>query len=190
MQITSYFIGVKLDSAQFVDLFIALQRYFQSHNIDQSVVLQNILSMHITMYYLDAGLGMDEETQLIDDASRLSIKYRDLSITELKVGHFGAKDDYRVCYLNCLPGGIFSEINQYLTGTYGHDHIPENQFEFVPHISLFRIVDVAIYQEHKDAIESLIGNHIKDIDVSTLAKDIRLYKVCSLYRPEIQIELN
>lgn len=64
MQTTSHFIGIALDSSKLTDLFVDLQKYFRSHDVEGAIELQNILSLHITLYYLESSLAEDEKATI------------------------------------------------------------------------------------------------------------------------------
>jgi len=186
MQTTSHFIGLKLNSSKFVDLFVELQKYLDEHELEDSIVLQNILSLHITLYYLDSHLDKYERLRLLQDIAKVSSNGLP-TIAKLEVGYFGESTKERVCYLGCRPNDTATVLNEFFTKQYQYSHIPENQLAFVPHISLFRIKDPMAYAEHKTKIDSLIGEAITTIDYDNLVENLHLFQVNSLYNPEIQI---
>lgn len=188
MQTTSHFIGISLDSITFTDLFVDLQKYFRSHNLEGAIEFQNILSLHITLYYLESSLAEDKKAQLLQDASDLSSDGA-LSISGLKGSYFGEPEKERVCYIGCAENEQFKEMNQFFAKKYGYSQIPENQLTFVPHISLFRIHNPDAYAPHKAEVDVLISKAIQTIDQDSLLQGVHLYQVSSLFRPEIQIAL-
>ncbi|HPR09393.1 MAG TPA: hypothetical protein PLT04_02360, partial [Candidatus Saccharibacteria bacterium] len=58
MKTTSHFMGLSLDSSHFADLFVSLQQYFKSHDIESVIEFQNILTTHITLYYLESTISV------------------------------------------------------------------------------------------------------------------------------------
>lgn len=186
MQTTSHFIGISLDSSKFTDLFVDLQKYFRSHDLEGAIEFQNILSLHITLYYLESSLADDVKTQLLQDASDIS-SAGTLSISELKGSYFGEPGKERVCYIGCAENQKLKEINQFFTKKYGYTHIPENQLAFVPHISIFRINNPDAYTPHKAKIDELISRGVQAIDQNSLIQGVRLFQVSSLFCPEVQI---
>jgi 2'-5' RNA ligase len=126
MQTTSHFIGVSLESSKFTDLFVDLQKYFRGHDLEGAIELQNILSLHITLYYLERSLAEDEKTQLLQDASDMSLDVA-MSISGLKGSYFGESGKERVCYLGCAGNEKFKEMNQFFTEKYRYSQISENQ---------------------------------------------------------------
>src|SRR5688572_22171077 len=100
MQTTSHFLGISVDGSEFTDLFVDLQNYFRSHDLEGAIEFQNILSLHITLYYLESSLTEDEKTQLLQDASDISSDGA-LRISGLKGSYFGEPGKERVCYIGC-----------------------------------------------------------------------------------------
>lgn len=188
MQTTSHFIGISLDSSKFTDLFVDLQEYFKSHDLEGAIELQNILSLHITLYYLESSLAAEEKTQLLQDASDIPSDGV-LSISGLKGSYFGEPGKERVCYIGCAENGKFKEINQFFAKKYRYSQIPENQLAFVPHISLFRIYNLHAYAPHKAAINALIGKAVQTMDQESLMQGVHLFQVSSLFHPEVQVAI-
>ena len=188
MQTTSHFIGISLDSSKFTDLFVDLQKYFRSHDLDGATELQNILSLHVTLYYLESSLAENEKVQLLQDASEISSDGA-LSIYGLKGSYFGEPGKERVCYIGCAENEKFKEINQFFAKKYGYSQIPENQLAFVPHISLFRINNPDTYAPHKAEVDALISKAVRTIDQDYLLQGVHLYQVSSLFYPEVQIPI-
>jgi 2'-5' RNA ligase len=188
MQTTSHFIGISLDSSKFTDLFVDLQKYFRSHDLEGAIEFQNILSLHITLYYLESSLAENEKVQLSQDASEISSDGA-LSISGLKGSYFGEPGKERVCYIGCAENEKFKEINQFFAKKYRYSQIPENQLAFVPHISLFRIHNPDAYAPHKLAVDALISKATQAIDHDSLIKGVRLFQVSSLFHPEVQIPI-
>lgn len=188
MHITSHFIGISLDSSKFTDLFVDLQQYFRSHDLEGAIEFQNILSLHITLYYLESSLTEDEKTQPLQDASDMSSD-KMLGIAGLKGSYFGEPGKERVCYVGCAENERLKELNQLLAKKYEYSQIPENQLAFVPHISLFRINNPEAYTPHKAKIDTVINRALRTIDENSLIQGVRLYQVCSLFRPEVQIAI-
>lgn len=186
MQTTSHFVGLKLDSSKFVDLFIRLQKYINEHELQDSIVLQNILSLHITLYYLDSHLDEYERLRLLQDIAKISSNGLP-DISKLKIDYFGEPDKERVCYLGCESNDTLTTINEYFTKQYQYSQIPENKLAFVPHVSLFRIQDSTAYSPHKIEVDKLINKTIIALGYSSLVEGLHLFQVNSIYRPEIQI---
>jgi 2'-5' RNA ligase len=188
MQTTSHFIGVSLDSKYFVNTFIALQRYFKEHDLEKAVEFQNVLSLHITLYYLDKELTGSEKEQLQADIASLRTS-KEFVLTGLKASYFGEPGKERVCYVGCAENEVLRDINKYFAEKYKFDQIPENQLSFVSHISLFRITDSGAFASHRAAVDEIINATIESIETDELVTGLHLFQVSSLFHPEIQIAL-
>jgi 2'-5' RNA ligase len=185
MQTTSHFIGITLDSRQFVDLFVDLQQYLDKHGLKDVVEFQNILSLHITLFYLGSSVAEEEKAQILKDISGMPTE--SITIPQLKSGYFGEPGKERVCYLGCPQNKTLVEMNRFFAKKYEYSKIPENQLAFAPHVSLLRINNPELYAPHKAEIDQLINKNLQSIDYSSLVKGIQLFQVNSLFRPEIQI---
>lgn len=97
MQTTSHFIGLSLGSRYFVDTFIELQKYFKEHGLEKAVEFQNVLSLHITLYYLDNEITASDKEQIVADITSLS-ESKDFKLDGLKASYFGEPGKERVCY--------------------------------------------------------------------------------------------
>ena len=188
MQTTSRFIGVSLDSRHFVNTFIALQHYFKEHDLEKAVEFQNVLSLHITLYYLDKELTDSEKEQLQGDITSLRASKK-FALSGLKTSYFGEPGQERVCYVGCAENEVLKDTNKYFAEKYKFDQIPENQLSFVSHISLFRIVDSEAFASHRTAVDEIINANIESIETDELVTGLHLFQVSSLFHPEIQIAI-
>ena len=189
MQTTSHFVGISLDSAQFADMFIELQNYSIQHQLGTAMELQNVLSVHITLYYLEESLQEDQKAQLLADISTLSANKRAV-VSGLQGKYFGEPGKERVGYIGCEPNETLKAINEFFARRYNRTEIPENLLAFVPHISLFRIQDAEAFAAHKVSIDSIISAGLEKIDEAGLLKGLHLYRVNSWFHPEIQIPVS
>jgi 2'-5' RNA ligase len=167
-------------------LLVDLQGYFRSHNLEPTVELQNILSLHITLYYLGASVTDVEKTRILKDIADVSSR-QNLALSGLSTGYFGDPGAERVCYLGCPQNDELDEINRFFAEKYNYSKIPENLLKFVPHVSLFRISDPKLYAPHKAEVDALISKNIRTIDYGSLVEGIHLFEVNSLFHPEVQI---
>lgn len=188
MQTTSHFIGLSLGSRYFVDTFIELQKYFKEHGLEKAVEFQNVLSLHITLYYLDNEITASDKEQIVADITSLS-ESKDFKLDGLKASYFGEPGKERVCYIGCADNSTLTETNTYFTEKYNLDQIPENQLSFVPHISLFRISDSGQFAPHRAAVDEIINRNIQSIDTASLVTGLHLFQVNSSFQPEIQLAI-
>ncbi len=189
MQISSYFIGVLLDSSQFVDLFVKLQRYIEKRNLQNCLQLHNILSLHISLYYLEAKLDKETLATIIKDLSEISFQYKQLKISLSEIKYFENNLGKRLCYLDCSPEDELKNINKYFATKYKRNKILANQFNYIPHISLFNILDPKKYNTHKEQIDQIIKEELELINQTNIFKSFNIFKVNSFFHPEIQIPL-
>lgn len=188
MQTTSHFTGISLDGKYFANIFIALQQYFKEHGLEKVVEFQNVLSLHITLYYLDKGLTESEKEQLQADMVSLRTSKK-FALTGLRASYFGEPGEERVCYIGSTENEVLSDTNKYFAEKYKFDHIPENRLSFVPHISLFRITNSEAFVSHKNAVDEIINANIESIETDEFVTGLHLFQVSSLFRPEIQLTI-
>ena len=188
MRTTSHFVGASLDSSRFTDLFVKLQEYSTKHDLQDALKLQNVLSLHLTLYYLASSISKKEKAQILEDIADLSSNDK-LKISQLNGAYFGEPGKEQICYLSTAKNVKFEEINQFFAKKYDHSQIPENQLAFVAHISLFRIIDPVAFTAHKVEVDTIISKVVATVDCDNLAEGLHLFQVNSLYHPEIQIPI-
>jgi 2'-5' RNA ligase len=188
MKTTSHFVGAAIDCRRFADLFVELQNYFESHDLTSDIEFQNVLSLHITIYYLDSTLSTGEMNEILSDTTNINNE-GNVNISKLQVRYFGETNKERVCYLGCPKNQQLIEMNDFFTHKYKQSQIAENQLAFVPHISLFRIKNPERYNPHKAKIDTLISRSIETLEYESLISNLHLYQVSSLFHPEIQIPI-
>ncbi|MEK7570843.1 MAG: hypothetical protein AAB553_01085 [Patescibacteria group bacterium] len=187
MQITSYFIGIVLENAPFVTLFVRLQQYIKKHKLEDAVLLQNILSLHISLYYFDATLTEDQKKAVKEDAEHLSLMHETLEVSPIKGSYFNKGTNNTLCYITCSQTEVLEKLHSFFTKKYLSPNVPENQYAYIPHLSLFTILDSDKYAQHKKAVDQIIIEEIELLKKYSLVKDIQLFQVNSLFSPEIQI---
>jgi 2'-5' RNA ligase len=187
MKTTSHFIGLSLDSSHLVDLFVGIQQYLKSHNLESIIEFQNILSTHITLYYLESTISESDKARILRDILELSRQKP--VIDQLRGAYFGEPGKERVAYLSYGKNNRLEEINQFFAQKYNHSEVPENQLAFVAHVSLFRIHDTVAYTPHKPKIDALIAQALEEMSYDGLVGDLHLYQVSSLFHPEIQVPI-
>jgi 2'-5' RNA ligase len=189
MQISSYFVGVLLDSSQFVDLFVKLQRYIEKRNLQNCLQLHNILSLHISIYYFEEKLDKKTLAVIMKDLSGISSQYRQLKISVSEIKYFENNLGKRLCYLDCSPKYELKNINKYFAVRYKRNKILANQFSYIPHVSLFNILDPKKYNNYRKQIDQIIKEELKLINQANIFKSFNIFKVNSFFHPEIQIPL-
>ena len=142
------------------DLFDELCAYIRDHQLENSIQLQSRESLHITIYYLDALLSDSEQSSCLEllDAWAIARK-RNIHLRWCE--YFYRGDLPYILYI--VPDNIayFTNKNKQASEQLHRDDIVENQFPYAPHITIMRIIDVAKFALHADAIETIIQSHIE-----------------------------
>lgn len=186
MQPTSHFLATSLQTAVFTDLLVSLQRFCKEQRIEDCIELQNPLSLHITIYYLDAELTDYEHATIPILLNKWRSTYSNSSVRIGGHNFFFVNEQPHFCFLvprsTCDLGMIHNECAALMPNV-----LPKNQFTYTPHITLFTVKDFLRYAAHSQAIEKILNEHIQvmsDIDVFA---NFHLYAVDSNYSPQIQI---
>lgn len=66
MQTTSHFIWIELKTEIFSDIFVKVYNYIKENNIEDSILFQNPLSPHITLYYLEKDIKNKTKEEIKD----------------------------------------------------------------------------------------------------------------------------
>lgn len=188
MQTTSHFIWIELKTELLSDIFVKIFNYIKENNIQDSILFQNPLSMHITLYYLEKDINENTKNEIkeyinifnIDDSIKLSwFNYFSRWEWNNFVLYFTSKTD--------LP---LKKYRDKIHEKYNRSFVEDNNFIFSPHITFLRIQDSKVFEEHKKNIESIITDEIKKINYLDLnTRNIFLYGVNSKFKEEIQIKL-
>ena len=188
MQFTSHFVGVKFPENALSGLFVVLKQYVQNHSLHDSIVLVEPSTLHITLYYLDKTLSKSDKVfikKFISDHQY----YDDVCLQNLQF--FSHNNDLKVGYLSVLEEEPFRTMNCKLRESLSHDHIADNDFDFVPHCTLFLIKNSRQFADHKTNIENIVQTYLKT-NTRVRAEGIYLYGVNSasdfekfhIYSPE------
>lgn len=186
MNITSHFIGISLDSSVFVDLFVELQKYVKKNNIEGAIELQNPLSVHITLCYLDDSEGL--YSKLKEEINKLNDFYGDIQIKIKGFDIFKRDGLNYIYYLYPFKQQALVDINHKLKQSYPNE-IVDNNYPFNPHMTLFKIRKYQTYVSHKESIEAVIRRYLKIIQEKNVFKRFNLYAVNSEFSPQIQITI-
>lgn len=186
MLTTSHFIGIKIKSDLLVNLYIRLQKLVQGN--PSIIEFQNILSSHITLYYLPSILPNKIEKSIQDN---LISHNTPIPLWNLEgLGYFWS-DVLRICYLISSAKKELEELNaQFKKMLPEYANVSENTYPiFTPHITLFKIKNIEEFLAKKSKIEEIIQEEIEKLVGVTIFEDILLYRVNSQFDPEIQIPL-
>lgn len=183
MNPTSHFLGTTLNNKLFSGLFNSLQKYLKENNIENIIELQNLSSLHITLYYF--GKELDSSTLINIRADLKSLNNNIFPIYINQVHFFQKKSKDYLCYLSPLEIVKLSEINLTLKNKYLND-IEDNNYSYIPHITVFKIKNFSIYKDHEESILSIINSHLEKIKTKNSFKEFNFYSVDSNHSPQEQ----
>lgn len=181
---TSHFIGVSLDSTVFENLFYELSHYIEEHQLaGSSIELQRSDTLHITLYYLPSDLSGSD---MIHYREYLNSVQQDIEFRVSELAYFSRGDSPYILYI--LPSNIeyFQSQNTALASIFAHGDIEDNQYVYVPHMTILRILDHDVFAIHRASIENMIRRSIELLSRESLRYSIDLYRVDSLMQPELQ----
>lgn len=183
MEITSHFIGLRVRSENLVNLFVSLKELFEKEKILEHIEFQNPLSTHITLYYLPQIVSNKQLDELKDFAKSLDIIK---NITINKYDFFLKNQENYLCYLSTLDDSFFKQINKLARNKF-QNNVVDNNYDFVPHITLFKIKNYFKYQNVHSKVLLVLDKHLKSICKTNIFDDIYIYKVNSKFKEQIQI---
>lgn len=185
---TSHFIGVKLDSDGFVHLYLQLQGYIEKNRLQDSTELQNRLSLHTTLYYLESDIP-DEDTLRVKNFI-LEFRRKEVSPTVFLTGfdYFTHQGAASILYIK-PANDSFADYQKSLSQIFQRNTIIDNQHAFIPHVTLFKILDADIYQEHRSEIEGIVTSFLQSKSAHNFFVGISLFSVNSQEKPQMQIPI-
>lgn len=187
MKTTSHFIWIELKSNLFSDIFIEVYKYIKENNIEDSLLFQNPLSPHITLYYLEKNIEDTTINEIKDFIKDFNI---DDNITLSWFNYFFRWEWNRfVLYFTSKTDLPLEDYRNNLHNKYNRDYVEDNSFAFSSHITFLRIKDSKVFEIHRENIENIINEELQkvgDLDLNT--KNIFLYAVNSKFKEEIQIK--
>lgn len=187
--ITSHFIGIKLKPSPFIPLFVNLQTYLLENDINSVIQLSNIHSLHVSLYYLDKNLTAKERNSVTNTIQEISQGKINKHIALSKFHFFKNGDIDILGYLTTNEDGLLTEINKSLAVKYQRNDIADNSYDYIPHVTLFRVLDSQIFSKYKSEIVNIVNKFISESSKINLYQEICLFEVCSKHSPEIQIPL-
>lgn len=188
MQKTSHFIWIEINSYLLSDIFTKIYKYLIDNNITEIISFQNPLSTHITLYYLGEKIDETEISNIKNIIKDFDIKH-DIFIEWFEYFK-NWKWDHFLLYLKPKSDISFKLFKDNLHKKYQKSEIYENNLEFIPHISIFKINNFEIFKIHQKEIENIINDEINKIyDKNINSQKIHIYAVNSNFTPEIQIKL-
>lgn len=186
MKTTSHFIGIKINSKAFIDLFFTLQKYIKDNDLALVIELQDIQNLHVSLYYLPQEIPAQELSSIKNTIKTLHDLYKDFMLTHNKVSYFKKDDSDYLCYVVCSQTKELNKLNRQLANQYKKIQIPDNQYDYIPHISLFRVLNNKLFFKHKENITTTILQALKNIQNENLFQGIFFFGVNSNFHPEMQ----
>lgn len=190
MNITSHFIGIKINSKAFVDLFVELQRYLKNNNAEQAIELQDIHSLHATLYYLQKKISPHERDDIKNTLATITKLHKDFVLTPNRVAYFKRNKTDSLGYIECSQVQELTALNSHLVKKYKKDQVLENQYTYTPHISLFQVISHKLFITHKESVNNIIKQQLNAIINENLFQGVYLFEVNSQFHPEIQFIVN
>ncbi len=190
MNLTSHFIGIKINGRAFADLFVKLQQYLRKNDIEQAIELQDIHSLHVSLYYLQKEISPQERNNINNTTEALTKSHKDFILTSNHVAYFKKAETDYLGYIECSQVQKLSVLNSQLAKKYKKDQILENQYTYIPHISLFRVMNHKLFIIHRENINNIIEQQLNDINNENLFQGFYLFEVNSKFHPEIQFIVN
>lgn len=185
MKPTSHFLGISLKSKPYEKLFVELQEYFKKNKIDNAIEMQNILSLHITLYYFGSNIN-PIKTDLAKNLSTL--RKNKVVIRPIAQNYFSQNGNNTVCYLNPSNIKTLEKLHKEIDRTYNLDKVVENTYPFTPHITLFRINNKR-FNKHKKNIDHIVNKFLSKNEGGNTFNGFYLYKVNSKFKQEFQTRI-
>lgn len=184
---TSHFIGFKLDSEAFVDLYVRLQQFLHENNLRECIEIQNILSLHTTLYYFESDIPVKDLAGIEDFISAFRKKKKN-AISIKGFEYFRSEGKENLFYLK-PENDSFSVLKQQLVTRFQRGTVANNQHAFIPHVTLFKIIDLNTYQKYRPHFEKIVHQCLEEIGSMDVCEDLHFFAVYSQAKPEIQISL-
>ncbi len=188
MKTTSHFIWIDLNSYILSNIFIKIYEYTKDNNIENYISFQNPLSPHITLYYLEKDIDLNVKNQIKDFISSFDLN------NEIKLTWFDYFYRWEwnrfVLYLKSESKIPFKDYRDIFHNKYNRNYIEDNNYNFSPHITLLKINNSEIFENHRLNIENILNeeiDNIKNIDINL--RKIFVYAVNSKFKEEIQIKI-
>lgn len=190
MNITSHFIGIKINSRAFIDLFVQLQQYLRDNDAEQAIELQDIHSLHVSLYYLQKEISPKERNNTKNTIVGLTKTHKKFVLTSNSIAYFKKAETDFLGYIECSQVQQLTDLNIKLAKKYKKVQILENQYTYIPHISLFRVINHKLFVSHKESINNIIKQQLNIINKENLFQGFYLFEVSSKFHPEIQLIVN
>ena len=188
MKTTSHFIWIELKTELISNIFVKVYKYIKENNIENSLLFQNPLSPHITLYYLEKNIEDTTKNEIKEYIKKFNINNK---ITLSWFNYFFKWEWNRfVLYFTSKTNLPLEDYRNSLHDKYNRNYVEDNSFAFSPHITFLRIKDSKVFEEHRECIENIINKEIQTIsNLDINSGNIFLYAVNSQFKEEIQVKL-
>ena len=188
MKTTSHFIWIELKAEFFSNIFVEVFNYIKENNIENSILFQNPISPHITLYYLEKDINLKDKDEIKEYIKSFEIN----DYIKLNWFNYFFRWEWNrfVLYFKSTTDIPLKNYRDNLHNKYNRHYIEDNSFDFSPHITFLKIKDSKIFENHRENIENIVNEElqkINEVDINT--KNIFLYAVNSKFKEEIQIKL-
>lgn len=186
---TSHFIGIGFNIEKMINVFLLVNHYFSwKDGISYSSL--SPLSPHITLYYLPGEITTDYQNMAERVIDEISDNWTfDIRISW--VNYFLQNKRNVIIYIEPTDKSLFTWLNHKIRNIQSFNDIPENQYEYIPHLTIWKIclsddVDEATL---KDICTELFWIIQDSYNYHNLAESISLYRVNSTIIPELQLPI-
>ena len=188
MKTTSHFIWIDIKSELLSDLFSEVYLYLKQHNVESILSFQNPLSIHITLYYLEKDISKNTKKEIVDFIKDFEISE---SIFISWFDYFTRwKDSKYLLYLIPKNKSDLKYFRDKIDAIYDRKYILDNSYDFISHISFFKILNPGLFEKHREDIEKIIKKEIKKLEnIDVNSREVFLYAVNSDFKEEIQLKI-
>ena len=181
MNFTSHFVWISLKVELFENIFKRIKNIFWE-NLHKIIELQNMDSLHITLYYLPKKLKNSDFQKIEKIISEIDIDFWKINVRKLK---YFWKD---IAYLSFKNTEQLEEINNIFKNNFlKYNKIIDNSYNnFIAHTTIFKIKNDKKYLEYKPKIEKIFSEEILKLKEKNIFWDIHIYAVNSNISPELQ----
>ena len=148
------------------------------------VEFQNPLSSHINVGYFSDTLPENPE--------KIFEKYnkKEIEIFFSRVGMFGGTENPKVYFLSPNQTDTLSTFQKWFFEGYPDlRSFSENKLEYVPHMTIFRVIDLTLFLEKKDQVDRFLDDFLLGFSKTLFPVKLTVFMVHSDFSPEIQIPL-
>jgi len=187
--ITSLFFGILLDSRHFLNLYIKLYKYIYKNKLEKDIIITDIHNLHLTLFYLQKKFIYNKKKNDILLLKKIDEGMKNIKSNVRSYNYFYNNQHETICFLECKNNNLLIKINKLLCSKLSLYSSQDNEHNFIPHITLFKIKNYSKFKRHKNHIELLINNSIGEIQHENVYKSTNIFLVNSFIEPELQIPL-